>query len=490
MICLLGIALIALLILLTPRHARQAAELVRMPLDGRYRAPALVAMPEADGHILAAMASQPVRWLPTEWEPVRATGSAAGVELVLAGEAGYALVRSHHQHDLVTANRLGEEHLHVVVANDAPMTTFADLSGTRVGIGPAFSDTAMLSDWLVFGFRMNPPAETLAMPLIPMLNALDDGELSAALVLAPLHDPVMAELLADGEYRLLPIPQHEALSRSLPGVHASTIPAGSYGPNRSIPSLEMGDLPTISVDVLLAASPTAPYWQVWSLVRATHAPEFARAAPWHSASAPIGLLESNLPLHAATRDYLRRTEPEPAGRIERIGFVIAAMILLAATAAALRSRSHARLSAERRAAVVPYFESVEKLRHAMERAREAGDLRTVQNGLAQIQQQAEDEWLEGYLDTADMGNLYTAIAGNGARAARRQLRLELAQLREQVEQVQRNLLAAPRVAQESPKASPPPSRVKPPEIDDELEDDVPSILLEPGQDDEAKESRR
>lgn len=329
------------------------------------------------------------------------------------------------------------------------------------------------------------------MPLDTALAELDEGRLDAVFLLAALDDPVVMEILASGAYALLPVPQHASLSHELAGVHAAQIPAGTFGPNRSIPPLETGGLPTVSVDVLAASGQDAPYWHAWAIARAVHQPDFARIAPGRVEGAMRDLDTLAYPMHAAARDFAGRQRP--LDRVERIGFVIAALFLLAGAAALQRERRRRREAQERRYAIVPYFESVEKLRHATERAREAGELRTVMNGLTQVQQQAEDEWLEGALDTVDMGNLYAAVATSRTRAAQRQLQADLARLREQLEQVQRGVQGASRPqappAAKSASAAEAGPRPKPPELEDEMEDEVPSILLEPLPDENRKGSQ-
>jgi TRAP-type uncharacterized transport system substrate-binding protein len=83
----------------------------------------------------------------------------------------------------------------------------------------------------------------------------------------------MDDTLRSGHFRLVPLRDHEALAKSIPGTKAGVIPPGLYGPERRIPD---EPVPTVAVTLLLVARENIPGRVVRDILEALYDPRFAR----------------------------------------------------------------------------------------------------------------------------------------------------------------------------------------------------------------------
>ena len=112
-----------------------------------------------------------------------------------------------------------------------------------------------------------------------------------------LQSDLIDGILNQGRYRLVPINDHEALARALPGTEPGFIPAGAYGPGRRIPP---SPVPTLAVTSLLIARPDLPGRVVRDILDVVYDPRFSRDIRYELTE-ESGRKAGVLPLHRAER---------------------------------------------------------------------------------------------------------------------------------------------------------------------------------------------
>jgi hypothetical protein len=152
------------------------------------------------------------------------------------------------------------------------------------------------------------------------------GHMVAATRTQFLDSELVADILQDGAHRLVPIRDHEALARALPGTRPGFIPAGLYGPERREPA---APVPTITVRQLLVARNDVPGRVVTDLLHVVYDPRFARDLRAQLTEAS-GRDVAGLALHPAADVFYRRNDLLTSDRLGRISFVASSLAALAA----------------------------------------------------------------------------------------------------------------------------------------------------------------
>ena len=178
-----------------------------------------------------------------------------------------------------------------------------------------------------------------------MLADFASGHTSAATRTQFLHAGLVDGILGGGGHRLLPIRDHEALARSIPGTRAGFIPSGLYGPERRIPA---EPVPTIAVTQLLVARADIPGRVVRDILEVIYDPRFARDLQLELTE-ESGRNVGGLPLHRAADIYYHRNDLLTSDRLGRLSFVASAIAALVATAQFIsRYRKNDRVAKRRR----------------------------------------------------------------------------------------------------------------------------------------------
>jgi TRAP transporter TAXI family solute receptor len=174
-------------------------------------------------------------------------GSRENISRLDDGEAHLALV----QNDALggksvrSITALNPEILHLLCRTNAEIRSLHDLSGKRIGIGPAGSGTEQIvTNLLAFANLAAEPMPTRASFRVA-IKKLKAGELAAAFFLAGLGAPVIGDALKDGHLALAPIhtqpggthttadAQAEQFNKGFrvryPHVSPHTIPLMAYG---------------------------------------------------------------------------------------------------------------------------------------------------------------------------------------------------------------------------------------------------------------------
>lgn len=184
---------------------------------------------------------------------------------------------------------------------------------------------------------------TVVRPKQGNVEDFASGHMIAATRTQFLHATMIEEMLKGGGYRLVPIRDHEALARSIPGTKAGFIPAGLYGPGRRIPA---EPVPTLTVTQLLVARGDLPGRVVRDILDVIYHPRFARDLQYDIRE-DAGRVVGGLPLHPAADFYYHRNDLVTAERLGRFSLVASAIAALVATAqfmTRLRRRAARRLT--------------------------------------------------------------------------------------------------------------------------------------------------
>jgi TRAP-type uncharacterized transport system substrate-binding protein len=254
-----------------------------------------------------------------------------------------AVLRPEERIDLATINSADDEavraeglyglaalelqHFFVVVANDNPAQDFRDLAGpVNPGVRDA-GDPPTLGERILEYYGMlapgadgSPPRVSIVRPRQTNLEDLESGHNVATTRTQFLRSDLIERMLRNGQYRLVPIRDHQALAALLPGAIASSIPAGLYGPARRIPT---EPVPTIAVRQLLVARADVPGRVVRDVLDVLYSPRFQREIQY-ALTEESGREVAGLPLHPAASLFYHRNDAVTADRLGRLSFVASA----------------------------------------------------------------------------------------------------------------------------------------------------------------------
>jgi TRAP transporter TAXI family solute receptor len=143
------------------------------------------------------------------------------------------------------------EPLHVIVMNDAPVRTIADLASRRVNVGPTGSGTRItaLKALAAHGLPEVRIGQVSGLGLAPALAALRDGRVDAVMEVIGLPSNEIRNAFATLRLRLVPLDSTviDRLVRDDASYVATLVPPGAY------PRHE-GSVPTVGVAAILATT--------------------------------------------------------------------------------------------------------------------------------------------------------------------------------------------------------------------------------------------
>ena len=226
----------------------------------------------------------------------------------------------------------------------------------------------------------------------------ESGLMAAATRTQFLRSPLIDEILNTGHYRLVPIRDHEALARSIPGARPGFIPAGLYGPGRRIPSEAV---PTLVVTQLLVARPDVPGRVVRDILECMYHPRFARDAQY-AFTESTGRDVGGLPLHPAAAIFYGRNDlvtSDRLGRLSFVGSVLVALFTLAQYAIRLRRNDSVRA---RRRLLGDELSRLDQLRLQIECASDPGTRRARVCDADDMLSRAEGQAAAGHWSSDDI----------------------------------------------------------------------------------------
>jgi TRAP transporter TAXI family solute receptor len=143
------------------------------------------------------------------------------------------------------------EPLHVIVMDDAPIGTIADLAGRRVNVGAAGSGTRItaLKALAAHGLSDARVGQVSELSLTPALTALRDGKVDAVMEVIGLPANEIRNAFSTLRLRLVPLDSAvvERLARDESGYVATSVPPGAYPTHET-------SVPTVGVAAILATT--------------------------------------------------------------------------------------------------------------------------------------------------------------------------------------------------------------------------------------------
>ena len=301
-----------------------------------------------------------------------------GLDLAMANSTADELLASENVYAVAA---LEPQYFFVIVPNASPVREFRDLTGAvnpgvrNAGTPPTLGERVLEYYGLIApGDAVDPlrPVIVVRPKAGSNLADFESGHNLAATRTQSLHSQLIETIMNDGGYRLVPIRDHEALAKAIPGTSPAFVPAGLYGPGRRTPA---EPVPTISVTMLLVANARVPGRVVRDILEALYDPRFAREMQYEI-SEETGRNSGGLRLHPAAEIYYHRDDLVTSDRLGRLSFVGSAFVAIAAGVQfLLRFRRNERLK-DRRRLVGDDLAKLNAIRHHIEKADPAG-LRTL-----------------------------------------------------------------------------------------------------------------
>jgi TRAP-type uncharacterized transport system substrate-binding protein len=296
----------------------------------------------------------------------------------------------------------------VFVPNASPVQEFRDLAGAVNPGARQPGQPATLGERVLGYYGLtatsadgSAPRVAIVRPKEGMPTDFASGLMTAASRTQTLHSDLIEGLVGGGAYRLVPIRDHEALARSIPGTRPGFIPSGLYGPNRRMP---VEPVPTITTTQLLVGRADLPGRVVRDLLEVIYDPRFARDLQYDLSEAS-GRAVASLVLHPAADIYYHRNDLPTSDRLGRLSFVASS---LAAMAAALqfvgRYRRNERMKA-RRSLLSAELTKLDAIRQRLDASPDPRDSQALMREAHALLSNAECDAAAGLLDAQGIESL-------------------------------------------------------------------------------------
>lgn len=311
---------------------------------------------------------------------------------------------------------LHPEVLHLICRTDAGIHCLSDLSGHRIGIGPAGSGTEQfISKVLLFAKVKTKADETMRAPFGAMLTELRAGNLDAAFFLTGLGADIITNALSDDRLVLAPIQMEdsdngeaEAISRKFtdgfrvhhPNVVPQTIPLMVYDGRPTSPVASM------SVDAVLVCQKDLDTDLVNRITRtlfeqravlSQNEPIFSHLDEQTSQS------QLQFPLHQGAENYYRRKEPGfLAQNAELMGFIVT-MGLLGWSIVIWAQRWYLQ---NRKNRIDLYYQAIDDVIRRLHDGTDLKELDEIESELMKIQRRASEELVQEELSADETFIIY------------------------------------------------------------------------------------
>lgn len=266
------------------------------------------------------------RALATELEPrtgrevqlVPSRGSVANRTLLKEGRAEVAIVQGGAvpTDELAVVAPLYSDITHLIVRVDSDLHAVEDLAGRRVVLGPQGSGMRASALEVLAHYDLTDQIEDAEGRYF--LDLLEDDTLDAALVTTGILNEDLQRLLRSARFRLLPIPDAEAIEHKDFFLYRTVLPRGVY---REAPSVPGTNTPTIATTAYLVAKHDVSDSLVDALLETLYEAGLSETFP---ILIPYAQAESRcpMPLHPAARKYFN--PPDHIGLLANILESIAA----------------------------------------------------------------------------------------------------------------------------------------------------------------------
>ncbi|MGH9309293.1 MAG: TAXI family TRAP transporter solute-binding subunit [Vicinamibacterales bacterium] len=298
---------------------------------------------------------------------------------------------------------LEPQYFFVIVPNESPVQEFRDLSGpvnpgVRDAGDPPTLGERVLDYYGLTSSRSRDAAARRVSIVRPNQGNLADfeaGHMTASTRTQSLHTDLVGNILQTGQYRLVPIRDHEALAHALPGTRPAVIPPGLFGPERRIPP---APVPTITVTQLLVARGDLPGRVVRDILGVIYDPRFARDIQYE-VTEEAGRRIGSVPLHPAAEIYYHRNDLPTSDRLGRISFVASGIAaLIAAIQFISRVRRNERVRSRHRL-LATELAKLQGIRQRLDETPDPEVARTLIREADDLLCEAERDAAAGLLDT-------------------------------------------------------------------------------------------
>jgi hypothetical protein len=334
---------------------------------------------------------------------------AQGLDLATTNSASDEAARAT---GLTSLAALERNYFFVIVPNESTVQEVRDLSGP-VNPGQRSPDAPPTLGEQVFEYygllssAATPagrgPAVTIVRPRPgqSMEKDFESGHHVAVTRGQFLHADLIDGLLNAGKFRLVPVRDHEALARSMPGTEPGFIPAGAYGPGRRVPP---EPVPTLVTKSLLVARSDLPGRVARDILDVVYDPRFGRDIAF-GLTEEFGRNVGDIPLHPAAELYYHRNDLVTSDRIGRLSFVASIVAAtFAATQVGLRYRRDRRRN-ERRRLLAADLKRLEALRQNIEASPDDAAARALLGEADDLLSSAEHDAAADLLDAEGVQSL-------------------------------------------------------------------------------------
>lgn len=204
---------------------------------------------------------------PVSVEVVPSSGSRDNVSKLIAGEVDLAPMQSGaiRPKELCVVAPLFYEALHVLVRTDSGIQSVADLRNKKVAVGPLGSGSYIAAKWVFQSLQFS-AADLQGVYHSEWTDFDQGGRPDAAMLFIGQKSELVSEMLRSGDWRLLPIPQHDRVAAEHLGLEPRRIYASSY-PQVEIPE---GGIDTVATRSFLVAREDAPWELVENVLNALY----------------------------------------------------------------------------------------------------------------------------------------------------------------------------------------------------------------------------
>lgn len=226
-------------------------------------------------------------------------GSVENRGMLLAGKAHAAILQSGgvSTEGLAVIAPLYPEVVHVVVREERGIERIEDLAGRRMLLGAPGSGMRLSAQTVLSHYGI--PGQVTDRSGSYFRKLLEDESLDGAIITTGILNADLEEVMATGDFRLLPIRAAAAIEMKDAFLHRITLPRGLFHERPPIPAQ---DVETLATTAVLAARNDASAFLITTLLQTLHeeglSQEFPILHPYHEA-----LDRSPVPLHPTARRY-------------------------------------------------------------------------------------------------------------------------------------------------------------------------------------------
>ena len=141
--------------------------------------------------------------------------------------------------------RLYPENVHLIVGNDSAIKSIADLKGKKVAMGPEGSGTSATAKLILSAYGVKwATIQMKYMEFSAVPAAFAAGTVEAAFIVSGAPTLAVEDVAARTPIRLIPIsgPVAEKLAQVFPFYSRGVIPAGTYGGQPAVETLDVGSV--------------------------------------------------------------------------------------------------------------------------------------------------------------------------------------------------------------------------------------------------------